>query len=121
MTRLRGKVIKGEGRGKDLGFPTANISIRKKITEGIYLSKITANGKIYNGLTFIGKAITFGATKTFAESYLLDFSEDLYGKEIIIQLLQKMRDNKKFSSPEDLIQQMNEDVAIARKFFTPWC
>lgn len=152
MMTIRGKVIEGKKRGKDLGFPTANIRIHKHIEEGIYLarvkvpnivipakvgdarqgtgihsnekkpgSRIKSGMTVYNALTFIGKAITFHEKKVFAETYLLDFSGNLYGKYITISLLQKLRDNKKFDSVEELQKQMNEDVVNARKFFAPWC
>ncbi len=159
MKSFWGKVKKGQSRGKDLGFPTANTSLHQKIEEGIYLAKVTVHGnvissegthrlvhpevekfrskdakkdsstsfrsaqndKTYNALTFIGAAKTFGETKTQAESYLLDFSGNLYGKYITVQLLKKLRDNKKFTSAEDLKKQMNEDLLNARKFFLEWC
>jgi len=84
-------------------------------------SGMTRKGITYPALTFIGKAITFGETKLQAESYLLGFSGDLYGKEITINLLQKIRDNKKFNSQEELVAQMQKDLIVARKFFIPWC
>jgi len=118
---LRGKVKKGAKRGKELGFPTANIALHQKIEEGIYLAKVKFDKKSYNALTFIGRAETFNETEVKAESYLLDFSGNLYGRFITIQLLKKIRDNKKFTSKEELIKQMNDDLTIARKFFTPWC
>jgi riboflavin kinase/FMN adenylyltransferase len=142
MKTFWGKVKKGNQRGKDLGFPTANISVHQKMEEGIYLSKVRihyssseqresrslkgnssrqARTITYNALTFIGAAKTFGETKVFAESYLLDFSGDLYGKYITIQILKKLRDNKKFDSVEKLVQQMQEDLVNARKFFLEWC
>lgn len=118
---IRGKVIKGAQRGRDLGFPTANIAVHKKIEEGIYLAKVKVENTWHSALTFVGKAETFNEIKVKAESYLLGFSENLYGKFITIQLLKKIRDNKKFTSVEELKKQMNEDLVIARKFFTPWC
>ncbi len=158
MTSLRGKVVKGAQRGRDLGFPTANIPVHKQIEEGIFLAKVTVhknrhpersegpksknkidsgqarmtlvekdssampqNDEVYNALTFIGKAETFGEKKVKAESFLLDFSGDLYGKMIRVELLKKIRDNKKFTSEKELVKQMQEDLIIARRFFTPWC
>lgn len=117
MLLLQGTVQKGAQRGKALGFPTANIALDIDVPEGIYVSNVLLEDASYNALTFIGKALTFGATKVFAESYLLDFSGDIYGKAITIQLLGKIRDNKKFDSPKDLIQQMHNDVRAAREYF----
>lgn len=121
MKTLRGKVVKGMQRGKDLGFPTANIAVHSAIEEGIYLAKVIVQKQTYNALTFIGKAVTFNETQVKAESYLLDFSGDLYGKYITVQILKKLRGNKKFDSAESLVVQMNEDVLNARKFFAEWC
>lgn len=121
MYVLRGKIVKGKNRGKALGFPTANMAVHRDIPEGIYLAKIKVGKMAYNGLTFVGRAITFGERKLQAESYLLDFSGDLYKKFVTVQLLKKIRDNKKFGSSEALIAQMHQDLMVARKFFTPWC
>ncbi|HYK08022.1 MAG TPA: riboflavin kinase [Candidatus Eisenbacteria bacterium] len=142
MKTFWGKVKKGAQRGKDLGFPTANIAVHQKMEEGIYLARVTvryssgeqresrsvkgnssrqARTVTHNALTFIGAAKTFGETKVFAESYLLDFSGNLYGKYITVQILKKLRDNKKFESVEKLIQQMQDDLVNARKFFSEWC
>lgn len=121
MQSIRGKVVKGAQRGKDLGFPTANIALHKNVEEGIYLSKVKVEKNWHSALTFIGKAETFSETKIKAESYILGFSGDLYGKYISVQLLKKIRDNRKFNSQEELVKQMQEDLVIARKFFTPWC
>src|SRR5690348_10272493 len=105
MITLKGKVIKGAQRGKDLGFPTANIPVKKKIEEGIYVSKVLFDDLSYNALTFIGKAETFSEKEIKSESYLLDFSGDLYGKIITVELLKKIRDNKKFDHVDELIKQ----------------
>lgn len=121
MHVFRGKIVKGKSRGKDLGFPTANMAVHQDIPEGIYLAKIKVGKMTFNGLTFVGRAITFGERKLQAESYLLDFSGNLYKKFVTVQLLKKIRDNKKFSSSEELVKQMNNDLAVARKFFASWC
>lgn len=121
MITFKGKVVQGAKRGKDLGFPTANIALHKKIEEGIYVAKVKIDGNVHNALTFIGSATTFGEKDYKAESFILDFKENLYGKIITVHLLKKIRDNKKFDSPEELVQQINEDVIVARKFFAPWC
>lgn len=112
-----GKVKKGAQRGKDLGFPTANISLHKKIPEGIYVSEVFVQGKKYHAATFIGSAETFNEKDYKSESFLLDFSGNLYGKWISVRLLKKLRDNKKFTSSESLISQMKKDILAVREFF----
>lgn len=118
MFRFWGKVKKGKGRGKDLGFPTANLNLHKKIPEGVYLSLTKINEKQIPSLTFIGSAKTFNEKKYQAESYLLDFSGSLYGKYISVNLFKKIRGNLKFKTVKDLINQMKEDKKAAEKFFS---
>src|SRR6266576_2532672 len=89
-----GKVIAGQKRGKKLGFPTANVRLHKK----------------YTAATFIGSAKTFGETEYKAETYILNFNQNLYGKWITIRLFKKLRDNKKFDSEKALVLQMKEDI-----------
>lgn len=117
MLNLKGKIKKGENRGKNLGFPTANINIHQKIDEGIYISKAKIKGKIYPSLTFIGKALTFNEDKLQAETYILDFNQNIYNNWINITLLEKIRGNKKFDRVEDLIKEMKNDQKIARDYF----
>lgn len=112
-----GKVIYGKKRGKSLGFPTANTRIHKKLPEGIFASLVKLNKKRYNAITFIGKAETFGETNISAETYILNFSANIYNSVISVRLLKKLRDNKKFKSGEDLILQMERDKKEAESYF----
>ncbi|MBI2335085.1 riboflavin kinase [Candidatus Daviesbacteria bacterium] len=108
MREIRGRVKKGEQRGKILGFPTANITIRTFFPQGIYLSRTKVAGIFYPSLTFIGEQ---------AETYILDFSGDLYHRWIRVELIKKIRDSKKFKSDQALIEQIKKDELVARKFF----
>ncbi len=112
-----GKVRKHNQRGKKLGFPTANVSLHKVIPEGIYVSFAKVNGRKYQALTFIGRVKTFNEKLFHSETFILDFEQNLYGKWIIINLLKKLRPNKKFKSAAELITQMQKDKAEARKYF----
>lgn len=114
---LKGIVRKGKKRGKKLGFPTANIDIVEHIPSGIYISKTKLEEKTYASLTFIGEAKTFNEKDYQAETWILDFNEDIYGKEISINLIQHIRKNEKFDSPQTLITQMKEDEKMARNYF----
>lgn len=116
MYKIWGKVKIGNQRGKKLGFPTANISLRKNIPEGIYISKTKIKNIIYPSLTFIGRAITFNETKLQAETYLLSYKKSLYNAWISIDLVKKLRENKKFDSAEDLIKQMEKDKKDALEY-----
>lgn len=117
MNKFWGKVKKHNQRGKKLGFPTANVNINKNIPEGIYISKVKLQGLWYKSLTFIGQAKTFGEIRFHAETYILDFKKDIYGKWISVKLLKKIRDNKKFNSAKELIEQMKRDEKKAREYF----
>jgi len=118
MTKLKGKVKKGNSRGKALGYPTANINLFKNIDQGIYISKTKVNGKEYNSLTFIGNATTFNETKIKAETYILNFNSNIYGKFIYIELIKKIRGNVKFKSEKELVDQMDKDLKVAKDYFT---
>ncbi len=110
-----GKVKKGKQRGKLLGFPTANISLYKKIPEGIYASKVKINKQTYSGATFIGSPKTFNEKDYKAESYILDFNKNIYGSWVTITLFKKIRGNKKFNLEQELIEQMKKDILEIRK------
>jgi len=119
MHKFWGKVKKHNQRGVKLGFPTANVGLHKKIPEGIYISNTKIAGKMYQSLTFVGIAKTFKEKKFQAETYILDFSQNIYGKWISIKLLKKIRANQKFESVDDLVKQMKKDEQDARDYFTP--
>lgn len=118
-----GKVKTNSKRGKTLGFPTANVNLSlgsssKNIPEGIYISKTKVNKKEFKSLTFIGASKTFNEKVYKAETYILDFRQNIYGKWITNTLIKKLRANIKFASAEGLIKQMKQDEVQARKYFT---
>ena len=78
MFKFWGKVRQHNQRGRKLGFPTANLNLRKNIPEGIYISETQIQGKLFPSLTFIGTAKTFNEKKFHAETYILDFDKDIY-------------------------------------------
>lgn len=112
-----GKVRRANLRGKKLGFPTANINLSRKIPEGVYVSKTKVSGSVYRSVTFIGTAKTFNEKKFHAETYILDFSENIYGKWVTVELLKKIRGNQKFKATRDLVEQMKQDEIQARQYF----
>lgn len=115
--QIKGTVLEGAKRGRKLGFPTVNLLLVQEIPEGIYASEVEYGGRTYQAASFVGKAETFGKTDYKLESYILDFEGDLYGKEIVVRLYKKIRDNQKFSTAEELIEQMKQDVLNTRMFF----
>ncbi|MBI2356348.1 MAG: riboflavin kinase [Candidatus Doudnabacteria bacterium] len=138
MTSISGKVIKHLGRGKRLSYPTANLDAKIELPEGIYLGlvknitggklpplflrKLLPHAKLFKNtglpaLIFIGKAETFDETKTLVEVHILDFSQEIYGCELEVEIIKKIRDNQKFETKEALIDQMKDDELQAREFF----
>lgn len=117
MIIIRGKVRKGNQRGRVLGFPTANVSLHRKIPQGIYVSQIFLSGKKYNALTFIGNATTFDEKTYQSETYMLDFDQDIYGKFVVVHLLELIRQSQKFVSVDKLVKQMQRDTIQARTYF----
>jgi|SRR3989338_4166198 len=112
-----GSVKKYKGRGKKLGFPTANIEIPVDLPEGIFVGYTKHNKKKYPSLVFIGAPLTFKEIDKKAEVYILDFSDEIYDEFLEVEVLKKLRDNKKFDSKEALVEQMKKDEEQARNFF----
>ena len=117
---LEGTVGSGAGRGTDLGFPTANLEIHpQKLlpNAGIYLSDNELDGSMTRGLTYIGSAPTFGPGPKRVEVFLVDYQGNLRGQFVKTLLRSKLRADKAFGSPEDLVRAMRDDVAAARKIW----
>lgn len=118
---LSGRVIKGQGRGKQIGFPTANMDFDKELmipAKGVYITQTTIHEMTYNSVTNIGINPTFNMGQiVHIETHLLDFNRDIYGEEMRVSFLKKLRDEKKFSSVNDLISQINSDVESVKKYF----
>lgn len=119
--KLTGVVQKNIGRGVRLGFPTANVETDVAgVEDGIYTALTGVLGQKYKSLAFVGAAETFGDKKKKLEVYILDFHQEIYGREITVQLLEKIRDNMKFETEADLVEQMKQDEKQARTFFTTY-
>jgi riboflavin kinase / FMN adenylyltransferase len=112
-----GKVIHGEARGRDLGFPTANLALDPACTlaHGVYAVRVLVKGAIYDGVASFGRRPTFGEGAPLLEIYLFDFSGDLYGEEIAAAFIGWIRPELKFDAVGDLVQRMNEDSRLARE------
>jgi len=119
--KILGKVIYGKQIGRTLGFPTANIMPEEnKVipSNGVYLVEINIDNKKYNAVTNIGRAPTIkNEQQIIIETHILDFSSNIYDKEIIITFLKKIRNEEKFMSVEDLQELIKDDIAMARTFF----
>ena len=121
---LRGPVIRGDGRGKQIGVPTANIDIpREKIVpaKGIYAGWAILHGEKHKAAISIGVNPTFTPDKQTlsVEAYLLDFDADIYGKELKIEFIARLRDELKFDSVDALVEQIWKDVEVTRSVLKP--
>ncbi|MBQ2286592.1 MAG: riboflavin biosynthesis protein RibF [Acutalibacteraceae bacterium] len=106
-------VIKGDERGRTLGFPTANQKypeVLMPVKFGVYKSSVFIDGKAYPAITDIGVRPTFKTDYIISETFIKDFSEDIYGREITVSLLGFIRGEKKFSSVDELVKQVKKDI-----------
>jgi riboflavin kinase/FMN adenylyltransferase len=119
---LTGKVVHGKGLGNKWNYPTINIYISEKYKlipkTGVYIIKTIINDKMYFGIMNIGNRPTLNGKHQTIEVHLLDFNQDVYGEKIQVQILKRLRDEKKFNSVGDLISQIKKDEINARKFIT---
>jgi riboflavin kinase/FMN adenylyltransferase len=114
--RVKGTVEKGHGRGKGLGFPTINLALApgQEVGHGIYAMRVIYNGRRYRAAGYVGASPTFGGGIPMIEAYLLDFDGDLYGKEVEIEFIAKLRDDKAFPDGATLAETMRQDCEKAR-------
>jgi len=117
---ISGLVVKGMGRGKNLGFPTANIKIINQYKliprDGVYIVKSIIKSKIYFGMMNIGENPTFKDKGKSIEVHFFNLEYNIYDKKIQIQILNKIRDEKKFKSPELLMNQLKIDKEYTLKY-----
>lgn len=120
---MTGKVVRGKGLGKGLGYPTANIQIENKYklipANGVYAVRINYNGKMYNGMMNIGvnPTVSINGAKTI-EVNIFDFNKEIYDENIRIFLVEKLRDEKKFSTLEELKKAIDGDKENTLKILT---
>ncbi len=113
----RGVVVPGDQRGRLLGFPTANLDIAtKKIlpADGVYAVRARVGQEVYRGVMNIGVRPTVDGTKHLKEVHVLDIERDLYGKELEVQFIARLREERRFASLEALQAQIAADVQQAR-------
>jgi riboflavin kinase/FMN adenylyltransferase len=119
--QLGGKVITSDKRGRVLGFPTANLDIRPQQAlpgNGIYATIAQIDGKQFSSATNIGIRPTFGEGEKTVETHLLNYKGDLYGKDIRLEFVQKLRDEQRFPSSEELKAQIEKDVREVEAILT---
>lgn len=115
--RIDGTVISGDQRGRELGFPTANIEPAGQLAipaNGIYATVIRVEGQRHMAATSVGVRPTFGGGDRMTEAYILDFEGDLYGKTVELEFVERLRGEVKFDGAEPLINQMKLDETETR-------
>jgi riboflavin kinase/FMN adenylyltransferase len=115
---LSGSVVRGEQRGRSLGWPTANLHPpRDRVipADGVYAAKAVCEGQRYDAAVYIGTRPTFGGVERLLEVYLLDEARDLYGQDLAVEFVQRLRGDMVFSTPEELSVRIDRDVALARE------
>lgn len=110
---ISGSVVKGRGVGRQLSFPTANIVLNdpsKALPSlGVYAVEVDCQGRSYRGMANLGSCPTFDIAQSSFEVHLLDFDGDIYGQELSVRFVSRLRDIRRFSTPEELSAQLSMD------------
>ncbi len=117
---IDGVVVEGKRRGRELGFPTANLKTENELLppNGVYATTLTIDGIVHPSITNIGLRPTFGdTTKTMIEAYVLGFDGDLYGRSVRLGFVQRLRDERKFDDVDALRAQIEADRRRAERLF----
>ncbi|MBM3294043.1 MAG: riboflavin biosynthesis protein RibF [Candidatus Aminicenantes bacterium] len=115
---IEGDVVAGSGRGRGMGFATANIETPNEIVpQGVYLTSLRLGGADRPSVTNVGLRPTFGPSRPAIETHILDWEGDLYGASVGLAFLVKLREERVFSGPEALAAQIRRDIEAARRFF----
>ena len=119
--QICGTVVRGDGRGNEIGFPTANLESENELAPatGVYVTRVHVSGKTFVGATNVGYRPTvyrYTETTPTIEVHLLDFDGNLYGEPIKLEFCVRLRKEKKFDSVETLKQQIQFDIKRCRKY-----
>ena len=117
---VRGKVERGAGRGKSLGYPTANLAPFPDllVPDGVYAGKASLRGRLYDALINVGGAPTFGEAIHRVEVHLLDYREEVYGEELSVFFIERIREERVFPGAASLREQIGQDERMAREALT---
>ena len=113
---IMGKVVEGEGRGRQIGFPTANIDVGNQMLppSGVYAVQVKLERDLFDGVLNMGTRPTFGGEKFQIEAHLFGFEKMIYEKKIEVFFIEKIRAEQRFPNPEMLVGQIRQDVARAK-------
>jgi riboflavin kinase/FMN adenylyltransferase len=116
---LRAVVVAGDGRGHSIGFPTANLSFAEGMAvpcRGVYVARVALGSRDVPAVVNVGFRPTFGGERLVVEAHLLGIDEDLYGRQVAVRFLDRLRDERRFGAVDDLVAQIRHDVNDARRF-----
>ncbi len=113
---IKGVVVHGRTLGRTLGFPTANLVLDPclSVERGVYSSRVLVGGESYKGVSNVGVKPTVGGSVCALECHIIDFEGDIYGEDIEVELLDKLRNEIHFNSIEELRTQIAKDIATVR-------
>lgn len=116
---IDGVVVRGSGRGRELGVPTANLETKNELIppHGVYATTVTIDRVVYAGVANIGVRPTFGGEKTTIEVHVLGLDRDLYGQTLRVGFVQRLRDERRFPDVDALKAQIEADIRRARRLF----
>jgi len=117
---IEGQVKEGERRGRQIGFPTANLETDWDILPkvGVYATLANVDGTKYQSITNIGFRPTFGHSELLIETHIFDFNQDIYKKRIKVEFVDRVRDEQKFNGPEALVEQIKKDVEKVKEILS---
>ena len=115
-----GTIVEGRHRGRELGFPTANLETQNELVppNGVYATIMTIDGVVHGGVTNVGLRPTFGETTPTIETHVLDYSGTLYGHTVRLAFVQRLRDERRFEDVDALRAQIDADKRRAERLFT---
>lgn len=113
---MSGRVVYGRGLGKDLGFPTANVNLKRRVSpvDGIFAVRVHGLDGVLEGVASVGSRPTIGGSEVLLEVFIFDFEADIYGRYITIEFVERLREERHFASLEAMTAQMHDDVKAAR-------
>jgi riboflavin kinase/FMN adenylyltransferase len=120
--RVRGRVVSGAGRGRGLGFATANLRPATQAVppHGVYSTVAAIDGQVFDSVTSIGSAPTFGGQETVIEAHIFGDPGDLYGRALALDFIDHLREQRTFASKEELVAQISRDVDAAHESLARW-
>lgn len=113
---IEGVVVKGDARGREIGFPTANITMPDglvKPASGVYAVRCTVDGAVIDGVSNVGTRPTFGGGDETIEVHLIDTEMDLYGRTVRVAMIDRIRNEQRFTSADALVRQIEADIETA--------